>query len=249
MDLHGKNVLITGSARRIGREIAIKLARSGACLLLHYNHSESQARSLKKEIESLSAKALLFRCDLSPRGKPLVSTLQTFFKQLNRAVPRIDILINNASVFYPTPFGKITEKDWDHFMTVNLKAPFFLSQAVGQRMLRQKSGKIINLLDAAVSRPQADYLPYAISKAGLWTATAGLAKALAPYVQVNGIAPGPILPSKGMTPRGRRAIVKKTLLKRFGHPEDIAEAVRFLIEGTDFITGTVIPVDGGMSHV
>ena len=112
-------------------------------------------------------------------------------------------------------------------------------------MTKQKSGKIINLADWTAFRPFPNYLPYAISKAGLIAATAGLAKALAPYVQVNSIAPGPILPSKGMSEQNREKVIQKTLLKRFGTPEDIAETVRFLIEGTDYITGAFIPVDGG----
>ncbi len=248
MNLQGKTVLVTGAVKRLGREIALVLARAGAHLLIHYHTSRRDALELKKEIESLNGEASLFCFDLSARTKPLAPAIRKFVGQIYREVSRIDILVNNASIFYSTPFGKIQDKDWDDFMTVNLKAPFFLAQEIGQRMFKQKSGKIINLVDWVILRPHPNYLPYTISKAGLAAATAGLAKALAPYVQVNSIAPGPILPSKGMSQKDKRAVIGKTLLKRFGHPKDIAETVRFLAEGTDFMTGALIPVDGG-SHI
>ncbi len=248
MKLEDKVVLITGAAKRIGREIALTLARSGAHILIHYHTSRRDALDLKKEIENLNAEASLFPFDFSFRTKPLAPAIKKFVSQIYRKVSQVDILVNNASIFYPTLLGKIKEKDWDDFLTVNLKAPFFLSQEIGQRMFRRKSGKIINLVDWTVNRPHPDYLPYTISKAGLSAATAGLARAFAPYVQVNSIAPGPILPSRGLSKKDRSAVAQRTLLKRFGHPRDIAETVRFLAEGTDFITGALIPVDGG-SHI
>ncbi len=248
MKLEDKVVLITGAAKRIGREIALTLARSGAHILIHYHTSRQDALDLKKQIESLNVEASLFPFDFSCPTKPLVPAIRKFVNQIYRKIPHVDILVNNASIFYPTPLGKIKEEEWDDFMTVNLKAPFFLSQEIGQRMFRRKSGKIINLVDWTVNRPHPDYLAYTISKAGLAAATVGLARAFAPYVQVNSIAPGPILPSRGLSKKDRNAVAQKTLLKRFGHPSDIAETVRFLAEGTDFITGALIPVDGG-SHI
>ena len=248
MKLEGKVVLITGAAKRIGREIALNLARSGAHILIHYHTSRRNALDLKREIENRNAQASLFPFDFSSRKKPLAPAIKKFVNQIYRKVSRVDILVNNASIFYSTPLQKIKEEEWDDFMTVNLKAPFLLSQEIGQRMFRRKSGKIINLVDWSVNRPHCDYLPYTISKAGLACATTGLARAFAPYVQVNSIAPGPILPSRGSSKKDHSAVAQRTLLKRFGHPQDIAETVRFLTEGTDFITGALIPVDGG-SHI
>ena len=258
MDLQGKTALITGAARRIGREIALTLASRGVSTVIHYHRSRREALQLQKEIESFGVDAPLVPADLSFRPKKsVVQTIRRFIREVYRLVPKLHILVNNAAIFYPTPFGKITEKHWDDFLTVNLKSPFFLAQEIGMRMARQfqnesskrgrECGKIINLVDWTGLRPHPKYLPYAVSKAGLIAATVGMARALAPYVQVNSIAPGPILPAKGMMRRQEKAMTERTLLKRFGHPNDIAETVRFLCEDTDFITGAMIPVDGGSS--
>lgn len=247
MILHGKNVLITGAARRIGREIALTLARSGARILIHYNRSRREAETLQKEIVRGGGKALLFQADFS-RPKNLHAEIKKFAGKVYREAGKVDLLINNASIFYPTPLAKVTEKDWDAFLTVNLKSPFFLSKEIGLRMFKQKSGKIINLIDGTAERPNADFLPYGISKAGLLAATRGLAKALAPHVQVNGIGPGPILPPEfAGGKKTKAAAASKTLLKRFGNPRDIAQTVKYLAEGTDFVTGVFLPVDGGAS--
>lgn len=243
MKLVGKNVLITGAARRIGRQIALTLAKRGANILIHYRNSKKEALSLQKEIEFFCAHSVLLQADFT--SGPIAKTVDSFLAKAYKVFPRIDVLVNNASVFYPTRVGKITDKDWDQILDANLKAPFFLSQAVGRKMYQQKSGKIINLLDWLGERPGEKYLPYSISKAGLIAATKGLAKAFAPHVQVTGIAPGPILPAEANTAAEQAKAAEKTLLKRYGNPADIAETVRFLIEGTDFITGSMIAVEGG----
>ena len=252
--LSGKVVLITGAARRIGRSIALCLAARGAVIAAHYNTGIREAQQLKSEIEKQGGEAHLFQSDFSLpagrqafSGRPILPIIQKFLKKVYDEVGRVDVLINNAAIFYPTPFGKVTEQDWDHFLTLNLKTPFFLAQEIGKKMLARKSGKIINLVDWTGERPYPDFLPYAISKAGLIAATKGLAKALAPHVQVAGIAPGPILPAEKISPARRQKAVAHSLLKRYGSPEDIAETVRFLIEGTDFITGSIFSVDGGAS--
>lgn len=248
MKLAGKTVLITGAAKRLGREIALELAKRGANILIHYNRSEKDGRDLQRKILSLRVKAHLVQADFSHQGKaPLQKRIQRFVKDVFSRVKRVDVLINNASIFYPTPFEEVTEKDWDEFLTVNLKVPFFLSQKFGLRMMEQKSGKIIQLVDWVGERPTKRFLPYAISKAGLVAATKGLAKNLAPYIQVIGVAPGPILPVVNATPKERQAASERSLLKRYGHPQDIAKTIRFLIEDTDFITGTIVNVDGGAS--
>ncbi len=244
MKLQGRTALITGAARRLGREIALTLARRGASIVIHYRDSRKEASTLQKEIEAVGSKAYLAQADFSGKST-LAPTIKNFLKTVYKQVPRIDVLVNNAAIFYPTPFGKINEKDWDNFLTVNLKAPFFLSQEIGKRMLKQKSGKIINLVDWTGIRPQTQYLPYCVSKAGLIAVTKGLAKILAPHVHVIGIAPGPILPPEGMGRAAKNKVMKKTPLKRFGSPKDIANTVRFVVEDTDFISGAIIPVEGG----
>lgn len=242
MNIQGKNVLITGAAKRIGREIALTLAERGATILIHYRFSKKEAVSLQSEIVENGGAAALFQADFS--GK-IETKVKKFTAEVYRKAGRVDVLVNNASDFYPTEFGKITEKNWDDLFASNLKAPFFLAQEIGIRMIKQKSGKIINMLDWTAERPAEDYLPYCIAKGGLLTATRGLAKVLAPHVQVAGIMPGPILPPAGAGAAKKSKAVQKTLLKRFGHPRDIAETVRFFIESTDFITGVCLPVDGG----
>lgn len=248
MEIKGKTVLITGAARRIGREIALTLARRGACIGIHYRDSRKEALSLQKEIQRQGAKSFLVSADFSA-GQEVSKTIALFLEEVYSRCERVDVLVNNASVFYPTPLEKISEKQWDEFMTVNLKSPFFLSSAMGLIMRKQKSGKIINIVDWTGKRPLAEYLPYCISKAGLIAATKGLAKALAPHVQVAGIAPGPILPAEGASKKNQKKAAERSLLKRYGSPQDIARTVQFLIEGSDFITGSIISVEGGASLV
>ena len=240
MEIRGKTALITGAARRIGRTLALSLAADGMNLILHYGRSRREALETQKEAERLGVRAHLLQADLEK-----FSEVNRLVRLAFRASPKIHVLINNASIFYKTPLGKVREKDWNRFFDINLKAPFFLSQALGLKMVRQKEGKIINLIDWSAFRPYTQYLPYCVSKAGLVSLTQGLAKTLAPSVQVNGIAPGPILPAAGSTRKEIQKVLKRTPLKRFGEPSDIAEAVRFLLKSADFVTGAVLPVDGG----
>lgn len=240
MEIQGKTALVTGAAKRIGRSIALMLAEEGMNLLLHYHRSLGEVRETQRGAERLGVRVHLLKANLEN-----FSHLRRLICEAFRISPRIHLLVNNASIFHPTPLGRIREKDWDSFLAVNLKAPFFLAQAFGLRMVQQKEGKIINLVDWTAFRPYTRYLPYCVSKSGLVAATRGLAKALAPHVQVNAIAPGPILPAKGSSREQNRKILKRTPLKRFGEPGDIAEAVRFLVKTTDFLTGVVLPVDGG----
>lgn len=240
MEIQGKTALVTGAARRIGRSIACMLAQEGMSLLLHYCRSVREVRETQKMAQRLGVRVELVRGDFSK-----FSEVRRLAREIFSLTPRIHVLVNNASVFYKTPLGQVMEKDWNHFFDVNLKAPFFLSQAIGVAMFRQKEGKIINLIDWSAFRPYTHYLPYCISKAGLITLTQGLAKALAPHVQVNGVAPGPILPARDSNPKENKKIIRRTPLRRFGEPGDIAEAVRFFVKTTDFVTGAILPVDGG----
>ena len=158
----------------------------------------------------------------------------------------ISVLINNAADFFPTPFFSTNEEEWDHFFQINLKAPFFLSQCVAKNMKHSGEGKIINLVDVSVDRPWIEFLPYCTSKAGLCSLTKGLARKLAPEIQVNAIAPGTILKPPNHSEMDIVSSVESSLLKRIGSSEDIVNAVEYLLK-SDFVTGTILPVDGGRS--
>lgn len=240
LDLKNRVVLITGGAVRIGRAISIELSKTGATIFCQYFSSSDAAQSLKNEIGKGSGNIHIFQSDLSTQDG-----IKQTVDEVIRVFGRVDILINNAALFFKSPLGKATEQDWDTLHNLNLKAPFFLSQAVSRYMLEQKSGKIINIADAGAETPFPAFLPYSISKAGIINLTKGLAKALAPDIQVNCISPGPVMFPENYSVKERQFSIEQTLLKREGSPEDIAKTIRYLIEGSDYITGVVIPVDGG----
>lgn len=243
--LADKVVLITGGAKRVGAAICRLLHRDGARLMIHYRSSRSEAQALAEELEAARPGSVgLVAADLlHVAGLPRLvdDTLAKF--------GRLDVLINNASSFYPTEVGSITEENWSDLVGTNLKAPLFLAQAAAEA-LRHARGAIVNIADIHAERPMKSYVVYSIAKAGLVALTKSLAHELGPYVRVNAIAPGPILwPEDDPTfhEEERRRIVAHTLLKREGTPEDIARAVRFLIEDATYTTGHVLAVDGGRS--
>ncbi|HWP90810.1 MAG TPA: 3-oxoacyl-ACP reductase family protein [Thermodesulfobacteriota bacterium] len=240
MDIKDKVALVTGGARRVGRAISLGLAEKGANLVVNYNHSAEEAKEVVKLIRKMGREAIAVKADVSK--KPEVYKLVD--KALNR-FGRIDILVNNAGIFFHTPFLEIPEEDWDLFMDVNLKSVFLCSQRVAITMNKQSSGKIINIADSAGGiRGWKDYIPYCVSKAGVIMLTKTMAKALAPNVQVNAVAPGPVLLPAYYLDREKKRAIDSTLLKRVGSPEDVAKAVIFLVE-SDYITGEIIAVDGG----
>ena len=240
MELKEKVVLITGGAKRVGKTIALTLAKDGANFAIHYRTSEKEAKKTKEELESMGVSVFLVKGDLREVKKA--------YEVVDKTVDhygRIDVLINNAAVFYKTPIFEVREKDWDTFLDVNLKAVFFTSQRAAGYMLEKGGGKIINIADWAGIRPYTNYIPYCISKGGIITLTKALARTLAPVIQVNAVAPGPVMVPENLPEDEKIEILEKTPLKRFGSPKDIAEAVRFLVVGTDFATGTILLVDGG----
>jgi len=239
VDIEGKVALVTGAAKRLGRSIALALAERGAELVIHYHTSERDAQEVLSLAKRLGGKPVAVRADLA-----VTSDIGAMVESAMRAFGRIDILVNSAAIFYRTPFSTLTEADWDRFLAVNLKAPFLLCRQVGEIMCRQGRGKIVNLADIAGTRVWADFVPYSVSKAGLLALTTGLAKALAPAVQVNAIAPGPVLlPDDSDPDEGARA-AQRVPLRRLGAPADIARAAVYLVE-SDFVTGEVLTVDGG----
>jgi len=237
MSLNEKVVLITGSAKRLGRALALSLAKDGASVAIHYHSSEKEAKSLLSTLGTTPSKAALFRADLTE-----VKQIEAMVQKVIRHFGRIDVLINNASVFYSTPFGKTTEKEWNLFINTNLKGPFFCAQAV---YAAQKKGgfKIINILDSSGPKTRENYLPYWISKTGLSAMTETLAKIFLdaghPTITVNGIALGPILFPEDQ--------------KKFKHditidPLDIVSAVKYLIGDNNALTGNLLLIDKGRRY-
>jgi NAD(P)-dependent dehydrogenase (short-subunit alcohol dehydrogenase family) len=239
VEIEGKVALVTGAAKRLGRSITLALAGRGAELVIHYRDSDREAQEVLSLLKKAGGKPVAVQGDVS-----IAADVDRIVETAMRAFGRIEILVNNAAIFYRTPFEQLTEKDWDQFLDVNLKGPFLFCQKVGGIMLRQGRGKIINLADIAGEKVWAEFIPYSVSKAGLIALTRGLAKALAPGVQVNAIAPGAVLLPEGTMPEERQRAIRRIPLDRLGSPDDIAHAVVYLIQN-DFITGEVLRVDGG----
>jgi pteridine reductase len=240
MDLKGKVALVTGAGRRVGRAIAIKLSRHGASVAVHYRSSHAQADAVVAEIAATGGKAQAFRANLEN-----VAEIEQLIAGVVDAFGRIDILVNSASVFARKPLQKISERDWDATLDTNLKAPFFLSKFAGAAMRRIGAGKIVNLGDWAGTRPYKDFLPYSVSKCAMIGLTRALAKELAPEVQVNCIALGMVMPPEEYSKAEVARLVSRTLTKKMGSPEDVARAVIFFCEATDFATGATLALDGG----
>jgi len=242
MNLKNKVVLVTGGAVRVGRSICLELAKAGAVIFCHYNQSAAQAGLLKRKVEKGGGKIYLLQSDLSH-----IPNIDKLVNEIVVKSGRLDVLINNAALFYKTPLGTVTEEQWDRLFNLNLKAAFFCAQRVGQYMRKQGWGKIVNIGDACGTNPWPSFIPYGLTKSGIIAMTRGLAKALAPQIQVNCVNPGPVMFPDHYSESEKEQSLRRTLLKRAGRPEDVAMAVRFLIEGSDYITGTVLAVDGGRS--
>jgi pteridine reductase len=238
-------VLITGGARRVGAAICRMLHASGADIMLHYRSSSPEAREVQAELNSVRPDSVaLVQADLL--NLALLPSVVT--ETVNR-FGRLDVLVNNASSFFPTPIGEITEQAWEDLVGTNLKTPLFLSQAAAPH-LRRSHGCIVNIVDIHADRPTRTYAVYSSAKGGLMAQTRALACDLAPEVRVNGISPGVILwpeDERWSDEVARQRIIHSTLLKRVGEPDDIARTARFLIYDAPYITGQVIAVDGGRS--
>lgn len=240
--LAGKTVLITGAARRVGAAIVRTMHGAGANLVLHYRKSASEAAQLADELNSQRPQSLVtIQADLLDTPK-----LPSLVEFAVRTFGGLDVLVNNASTFYPTPIGEITPAAWDDLMGSNVKVPLFLSQAAAPA-LRKSSGLIVNIVDIHALRPLRNYTVYCAAKAALHMITRSLAKELAPAIRVNGIAPGPVMWAEQSDSATREMIVERTLLKRMGSPEDIARTALFFATSAPFITGQILAVDGGRS--
>lgn len=239
MDIAGKVALITGSSKRIGRETAVELARRGARIAVHYRSDEAGAKETARLVREAGSDAEIFHAELTDDAQ-----VRAMFAELERRFGGLDILVNNASVFDAGVFSESSPVLWDSQMNSNAKAPFFVAQRAAELMARRGQGKIVNLVDSAGEIVWPGYFAYSVSKAALIAVNRGLAKALAPLVQVNGIAPGPVLFPEYYTQDQKHLAVERTLLKRPGTARDIVNAVVFLVEN-DYITGEILHVDGG----
>jgi pteridine reductase len=242
--LAGKVALVTGGARRVGAQIVRTLHGAGAAVLVHRHRSRTDADALVAELDARRpGSAHACALDLLDTAR-----LPTLIEAAEQRFGRLDMLVNNASTFYPTPLGAITEAHWDDLVGSNLKAPLFLSQAAAP-LLRRTQGLILNIVDIHGMRPLRQHPVYGVAKAGLIMLTRSLARELGPEVRVNAIAPGPVMwPEDGSAdPARREKIVSRTLLKRSGSADDIARAALFFAADAPFVTGQVLPVDGGRS--
>ena len=247
-DLPRKAYLVTGAARRVGAAIVRRLHADGGNVLIHYRDSRADAAALAAELNAARPQsAQAHGSDLSE-----VDGLQALVEAALGAYGRLDGLINNASGFFPTPFGTISPAQWDELMASNLKAPLFLAQAAAPALKRTR-GAIVNIIDIHAERPLKDYVAYSAAKAGLAGLTRSLALELAPEVRVNGVSPGAINwpdddTNGGQFPPAERArILATTPLAREGGNDEIASAVAFLLSGTNYVSGQILAVDGGRS--
>jgi NAD(P)-dependent dehydrogenase (short-subunit alcohol dehydrogenase family) len=239
MDINGKLVLVTGSAKRVGRAIAVELGRRGARVAVHYRKSRRDAELTRKMVQEAGSDSILVQADLTE-----VSEVERLFEKLEGSWGGLHILVNNASVFGPSTPDTTSEAHWNEQMDANARGPFFVAQHAARLMKPMGEGKIVNLADVAGEIVWPGYFAYSVSKAALLAVNRGLARALAPAIQVNAIAPGPVLFPAHYTEAQKSLAIERTLLKRAGSPEDVVRAVVFLIEN-DYITGELIHVDGG----
>jgi pteridine reductase len=241
--LAGRCVLVTGGARRVGAAIVRAMHDAGANVAIHFHQSGDDARALASELEAARARSTIaIAADIRELG-----SLAGLVDAVVQRFERLDVLVNNASSFYPTPVGTISLSQWDDLIDTNLRAPVFLSQAAAAE-LRKAQGCIINLADIHGQRPLKQHTVYSTAKAGLIMLTRSLAKEMGPEIRVNAIAPGPVLwPDDDLSAELKNEIVAKTALKRTGSPQDIARTALFLTAYAPYVTGQVIAVDGGRS--
>jgi len=240
-ELTGKVALVTGGAVRVGLEIARGLADAGADVAIGYHRSAAAARLAVADLRARGVRAVALRADVARPAEA-----RTLVTRAVAALGRLDVLVNSAAVFFRTPVETTTPAQFDRLLAVNLRAPFFCSQAAARAMGR-RGGRIVNIADVGAVRAWAGYVPYGVSKAGVVMLTRGLAAALAPRVQVNAVAPGVVLLPEGFPRESGRRLAARIPMGRYGEPDDVAEAVRFFATCTDYITGQVLFVDGGMS--
>lgn len=239
MQIQGKTALVTGGAHRVGKAIVLALARHGANVVVNYHTAAAEAEATVAAAHQLGVSALAVAADVADAAQ-----VRAMFEQARQHLGGVDILVNSSSLFKKTPFPTQDESDWRRVTDVLLHGGFNCANAVAPGMLERGEGVIINILDGAAWEPWPGFVAHCVGKAALWALTRQLAVELAPAVRVNAVSPGPVLPPPGSGPEKIAQLAERTLLRRWGTPEDVASAVTFLI-GADYITGEVIVVDGG----
>src|ERR1017187_6194659 len=240
--LQGRVALVTGGGKRIGRAIALTLGSAGADVIVNYNQSREGAQATVSEIVGMGVRAVAQRADVS---RP--TQVAAMFRSIEKRFGRLYLLVNNAGVFFPKTWDELEEKDFDRVLGANLKGPFFCAQAAARMMMRQGQGNIINISSLGGLQAWPSYMHYCASKAALISLTRTLAKALAPTIRVNSVAPGTILFPQEKRDARIRNVISTTPLRKAGSAKDIAHTVLFLATQSEFITGQVIAVDGGKS--
>ncbi len=239
MDLRDRICLVTGGAHRLGRVIALALAGRGGHLILHYHSADQEAQKTAAEIQSMGRRALAVRADLST-----TAGVTELFDRVDDTFGGLDVLINSAAVLLPKGLLEVSEEDWRQTVGLNLKGAFFCLQQAARRMRARGGGAIVNISDLAGRRPWKRFPLHSISKAGIDMLTQVAALALAPDIRVNAVAPGPVLRPVGMSESRWQEIASQLPLHRPGSPQDVAQAVLFLLEN-DYITGETLVIDGG----
>jgi len=242
LDLTDNLVVVTGAARRVGREIALHLARHGCHIVVHYRRSSAEAEDLARTIRGLGRRCSIVAGDLTDNGLPARIVAHALAEY-----GRLDAIVNNAAVFAPSAIDTLTPDQFAHTLQINLIAPVMLAAAAWPHFRQAGAGKVVNIVDIYAGRPRPDHIAYCAAKAGLANATRSLARAMAPIVQVNAVAPGVALFPEDLDPAAQERILAKVPLARPGSPADIATTVRFLLADADYMTGQIITVDGGRS--
>ena len=238
MELRDRVALVTGAGRRVGRALAVALGREGMRLAVHYNASADEARETARLVAAAGGAATLFQADLTRAVVPA-----RLAADVVRDLGGLDVLVNSAAVMERTPLGEVTPEAWDAMFALNLRAPFFLAQAAAPHLTRTR-GAIVNIADLAAFETWPAYVPHGISKAGIVYMTRALARALAPAVRVNAIAPGTVLLPETWSEEDAARLRDTTPLRRLGSPEDVSSAALYLLRA-DYVTGETLIVDGG----
>ncbi len=239
MSLAGRRALVTGAGRRVGRAIAVGLARAGCDVAVHYHASPADAEATARDIRSAGRRAELLDADLRD-----ARAARGLADRAAAALGGLEILVNSAAIMVRQPVEAITPESWDETLDLNVRASFFVAQGAIAH-LRAAHGRIINIADVAAFEPWPEYVAHCVSKAAVVMLTKGLALALAPDITVNAVAPGAVLVPESWDARARQQLVESTPLKRLGSPEDVVRAVCYLLDGGDYVTGTTLIVDGG----
>ena len=239
MEIKGKTALITGGALRIGRALTLALAQAGCHIILHYHHSEEEARRTARDAEAFGVRVLLRQADLGQLDDPM-----SLFSQLPSDVPPVQILVNNAAIFPKDTLLEFTIEEWQRVMRINLRAPVSLTQAFARTLPEDKMGVVVNMTDWRTERPYLTHFLYTLSKGALDTFTRTAAVQLAPRVRVNGIALGAMLPPEGATEAYWRNVLATVPLNRSGGVESVAETLLYILHN-DFLTGEIIRLTGG----